>query len=177
MPPTSPATAAGLSGAEQDCGYSWLCASGHRTLLGSRTIGEQTRDPPQPYQVKVYFDGKEVAVHERELEKKYARLTMRGHHQPFERKRRNQPTKEEQTLSGNAPILDAYIAKLKKRAPGRGARQFKRLLHLKRTYPSQAFLAAIEQAEHYGLFDLERLERLILERVAGDFFSLDTFGE
>ena len=33
--------------------------------------------------------------------------------------------------------------------------------------------ALIEQALQYGLFDLTRLERLILERVAGDFFDLD----
>jgi hypothetical protein len=48
-----------------------------------------------------------------------------------------------------------------------------RLLELQRTYPAEPFLSAIEQALRYGLFDLARLERLILERVAGDFFDLD----
>ena len=62
---------------------------------------------------------------------------------------------------------------LKKRAPGRGVAKLRRLLELQRTYPAEPFLAAIEQALHYGLFDLARLERLILERVAGDFFDLD----
>jgi hypothetical protein len=52
--------------------------------------------------------------------------------------------------------------------------QLRRLLELKRTYPAEPFLAAVEQALEYGLFDLSRLERLILERVAGDFFD---FGE
>ena len=65
------------------------------------------------------------------------------------------------------------MAALKKRAPGRGVAKLRRLLELKRTYPNEPFLAAIEQALHYGLFDLSRLERLILERVAGDFFDLD----
>jgi hypothetical protein len=32
--------------------------------------------------------------------------------------------------------------------------------------------AAIEQALQYGLFDLGRLEDLILRQVAGDFFAL-----
>ena len=50
--------------------------------------------------------------------------------------------------------------------------KLRRLLELKRTYPAEPFLAAIEQALHYGLFDLSRLERLILEHVAGDFFDL-----
>ena len=49
----------------------------------------------------------------------------------------------------------------------------RRLLELKRTYPSGPFLAAIEQALQFGLFDLGRLEKLILKRVIGDFFTLD----
>ena len=52
-------------------------------------------------------------------------------------------------------------------------RPLRRLLELKRTYPEDAFHAALEQALHYGLFDLYRLEKLILERVAGDFFLID----
>jgi len=52
-------------------------------------------------------------------------------------------------------------------------RPLRRLLDLKRTYPEEAFNAACEQALHYGLFDLTRLERLILGRVAGDFFRIN----
>ena len=44
---------------------------------------------------------------------------------------------------------------------------------MKRTYPSGPFLAAIEQALQFGLFDLGRLEKLILKRVIGDFFTLE----
>ncbi|MDP2787721.1 MAG: hypothetical protein Q8O79_06565 [Pseudomonadota bacterium] len=40
------------------------------------------------------------------------------------------------------------------------------------TYPADAFLAAIHQAAHYGLYDLGRLEKLILQHVAGNFFAL-----
>ena len=71
------------------------------------------------------------------------------------------------------PASMPYVVALKKRAPGRGVGKLRRLLELKRTYPAEPFLAAIEQALQYGLFDLARLERLILERVAGDFFDLD----
>ena len=48
-----------------------------------------------------------------------------------------------------------------------------RLLQLKRSYPAQPFLAAVVQALKYGLFDLTRLETLVLRQVAGDFFALD----
>ncbi len=70
-------------------------------------------------------------------------------------------------------MLDQYVAALKQRAPGRGVGKLRRLLEFKRRYPAEAFLAAIEQALAYGLFDLNRLERLILERVGGDFFRFD----
>jgi hypothetical protein len=73
---------------------------------------------------------------------------------------------------GHSERLDCYVIELKKRAAGRGVARLRRLLTLKRTYPQDAFEAAIEQALHYGLYDLGRLEHLILERVAGDFFQL-----
>jgi hypothetical protein len=65
------------------------------------------------------------------------------------------------------------VAQIKRRSHGRGVRPLRRLLELKRTYPEEAFLGACEQALHYGLFDLNRLEKLILEKVAGDFFRID----
>jgi hypothetical protein len=34
-------------------------------------------------------------------------------------------------------------------------------------------MAAIEQAAHYGLYDLNRLEALILKQVSGSFFDLE----
>ena len=52
-------------------------------------------------------------------------------------------------------------------------RALRRLIGMKRTYPSGPFIAAIERALQYGLFDLGRLEALILKHVAGDFFALD----
>ena len=35
-----------------------------------------------------------------------------------------------------------------------------------------AFLAAVREAAQYGLYDLDRLERMILRRVARDYFLL-----
>jgi len=65
------------------------------------------------------------------------------------------------------------VAELKKRSPGRGVAKLKRLLNLQRTYPAAPFLDAIEQAAKYGLYDLGRLEALILKQVAGSFFDLE----
>ena len=72
----------------------------------------------------------------------------------------------------DSDVLKRYVAGLKKRSPGRGVSRLRRLLTMRRTYPRQPFMAAVEQALHYGLYDLHRLEHLILELVAGDFFQI-----
>lgn len=88
-----------------------------------------------------------------------------SHHPSLHRGRTPQgPSPQEQALTGRHPVLDRYVAELKGRAPGRGVAKLRRLLQLKQSYPSEPFLAALEQALQYGLFDLNRL--------GGDFFAL-----
>ena len=65
----------------------------------------------------------------------------------------------------------------KQRDNGWGRRALRRLIEMRRTYPGGPFIAAIEQALQYGMFDLGRLEALILKQVAGDFFALDSEGD
>ena len=48
----------------------------------------------------------------------------------------------------------------------------RQLLRLLREYPREPFLAAVQEAARYGLYDLDRLERMILRRVARDYFLL-----
>jgi hypothetical protein len=49
---------------------------------------------------------------------------------------------------------------------------YTQLLRLLREYPREPFLAAVREAAQYGLYDLDRLERMILRRVARDYFLL-----
>jgi hypothetical protein len=46
-----------------------------------------------------------------------------------------------------------------------------------REYPREPFLAAVREAARYGLYDLDRLERMVLRRVQRDFFLLDEDGD
>jgi hypothetical protein len=39
-------------------------------------------------------------------------------------------------------------------------------------YPHDAFLIAVASAEQYRLFDLDRLERMVLRQIAEDYFVL-----
>ena len=49
----------------------------------------------------------------------------------------------------------------------------RQLLRLVREYPPEPLLAAIQEASRYGLYDLDRLERMILRRVASNYFLLE----
>jgi hypothetical protein len=43
---------------------------------------------------------------------------------------------------------------------------------MRRDYPTAPLAAAIETAAHYGLYDLDRVERMILRNVATAYFVL-----
>ena len=71
------------------------------------------------------------------------------------------------------PEIADYVTGVKQRGrkvPGLALRQ---LLRLVREYPRQPLLAAVREAACYGLYDLDRLERMILRRVAREYFLLD----
>ena len=121
--------------------------------------------------IRVFHQRREVALHSRLIDKRNCRVKAPGHHRPIV-SRKFPPLKEVAALRGHSVILDRYVNAMKKHVRGRGARKFKQLLDLKRTYPPEAFDKAVKTALHYGLFDLNRVERMILSNVAGDFFDL-----
>jgi len=136
-------------------------------------IGKTVEVYKYPQAVKVLFRHRTVAEHPRLVGKRFGQHTLKAHRRPRRRQAYQGPSTEERQLCGASEALSRYVAGLKKRSPGRGVSRLRRLLAMRRTYPRQAFLAAIETALQYGLYDLHRLEHLILERVAGDFFQID----
>jgi len=146
----------------------------NRYSVPERFLGQKVAVHKQPEQVLVFAAQRLLAEHPRLVGQREAFSLIKAHHPTLHRGRTpSGPSPQEQALTGRASCLDRYVAELKHRAPGRGVARLRRLLELKRSYPAEPFLGAIEQALQYGFFDLNRLEGLILERVAGDFFDLD----
>jgi transposase len=146
----------------------------NRYSTPERYLGKKVAVHKQLDQVRVFYGQRQIAAHARLIGQRDKTVLDKTHHDTLIRGRTAPgPSPQEQALTGRHPVLDQYVAALKQRAPGRGVGKLRRLLALKRNYPAEPFLAAIEQALEYGLFDLNRLERLILERVAGDFFHFD----
>ena len=121
--------------------------------------------------IEVYDGPRLVATHRRLPEPYGVRITLPEHRRP-RRRRRREPAFEETTLLAKAPELGAYVAELKKRSPGRGTLALRRLLRMVTDYPRRPLMAAIETAFRYGLYDLERLERLVLRHIARDYFNV-----
>ena len=146
----------------------------NRYSVPERLLGKQVDVYKYFDAVVVCFAGKIVARHHRILGERDRRVSAAGHHRPLtSRERRREPPPAQQALLQDAtPALQQYVQALVAHAPGRGAARLKRLLALRRSYPREPFLGAIEQALAYGLFDIARLEALVLKRVRGDFFLL-----
>ena len=144
----------------------------NRYSVPERLVGKKVEVHKSWDRIEVFFGSRKVADHRRLIEKSDARVLDPSHHQR-NLPPRSGPCSEEKELRASSQTLDLYVDQIRKRFPGRAVRPLKRLLDLKRTYPEEAFNAACEQALRYGLFDLTRLERLILERVAGDFFRIE----
>jgi hypothetical protein len=101
------------------------------------------------------------------------RITLAEHRPPRgEGIKRSDPHPEEQTILQAVPEIAAYVAELKQRGRKVVALALRQLLRLLREYPREPFLAAVREAARYGLYDLDRLERMILRRVARDYFLL-----
>ena len=150
----------------------FVCLETNRYSVPDTLIGKTVELQKHLELVKVYAGQKLVAEHKRAVGKRDAHVTAPGHHAPLLRAKRIDPCPEEGQLTGESKILDQYVVMLKQKATGRGTLKLRRLLEIKRTYPVEPFEAAVARALEYGLFDLARLESLIIKLVAGEYFNL-----
>jgi hypothetical protein len=101
-------------------------------------------------------------------------VTLVEHRPPRgQRTPRPDPHPEEKAIVAVAPELSDYIVGLKQRSRKIITLALRQLLRLVREYPREPLLGAVREAARYGLYDLDRLERMILRRVAREYFLLD----
>lgn len=145
----------------------------NRYSVPERLVGKKVEVQKHADRVIVVFDHAQVASHPRVIDKRNTRVTDPNHHRPLLKHRAHSgPCAEEKALVGQCEALDRYVDELKKRSHGRGMVRLRKLLQLKRTHPHGVFLWAITRALQYGMYDLTRLEKMILDHLATDFFRL-----
>jgi hypothetical protein len=137
--------------------------------IGRSVEVRETRD-----KFEIELDPRHIATHIRVLTPPSQRITLAEHRPPRgEGVKRSDPHPEEQAIVQAAPEIAPYVAALKQKGRKVVALALRQLLRLLREYPRPPFLAAVQEAAQYGLYDLDRLERMILRRVAHDYFRLD----
>jgi len=147
--------------------HGFVSVDTNRYSVPKRFTGQSVAIFKRPAEIQVCRKDATIAVHPRLIGQRDARNTLPGHHTiPV---RENRGTAQEETLLRGHHPVSTVTPPLSSSIVTVGAAGAPRLISLKRTYPSGPFIAAIEQALHYGMFDLGRLEALILKQVAGEF--------
>ena len=115
--------------------------------------------------VDVYHGPRRVAHHRHLAGPPDTRVTEPAHRPPRGRRPAPEPSAEERDILTRVPALAAYLPAFKRhhRRSGAALRRLQRLLH---TYPDAATRTALARAADYGLFDLDRIEAMILKTVA-----------
>ena len=137
--------------------------------IGRRVEVRETSD-----RIEIQLDARHIVRHVRTLAPQQMRVTLPEHRPPRGAGvKRSDPHPEEQAIVEAAPAIAAYVSALKQKGRKVPALALRQLLRLLKEYPREPFLAAVTEAARYGLYDLERVERMILRRVARDYFLLD----
>jgi hypothetical protein len=123
--------------------------------------------------VEIELNARNIVRHLRVPTPDKIRITL-PEHKPVRGQgiKRSDPHPAEQVLIGAVPTIAAYLAALKQKGRKIPAFAVRQLLRLLQEYPREPFLAAVAEAAQYGLYDLDRVERMILRRVAREYFLL-----
>jgi transposase len=137
--------------------------------IGRRVEVRETKD-----KIEIQLDARNLVVHRRVVDSDHQRITLAEHRPPRGQGiKRTDPHPEEKAIIEGAPELAAYVAALKRRSRKLVVLALRQLLRMVREYPRNALLAAVEEASRYGLYDLDRVERMVLRAVAREYFLLN----
>lgn len=142
----------------------------HRYSAPWRLIGRRVEVRESKDKIELYDGPRLVAAHRRVFDDIPQRITEPSHRPPRGVLSSRQPAPEEQALLKLCPEIEPYVAALKKRVAGRGTLALRKLWRMASEYPREPFVSAVLNAQHFGLYDLERLERMVLRSIAKDFF-------
>ena len=136
--------------------------------IGRRVEVRETRD-----KLEIQLDARNLVIHTRIVGQQQQRVTLAQHRPPRgQGVKRADSHPEQQAILEAAPEMAEYVAALKQRGRKVVAVALRQLLRMVREYPREPLLAAVAEAARYGLYDLDRLERMILRRIAGEYFVL-----
>jgi len=145
----------------------------NRYSVPAAWIGRRVEVRETKGKIEIQLDARSLVAHTRIAEAQGQRVTLAEHRPPRGKGiKRTDSHPEEKAILSAAPEIAGYVAALKQHSRKLVILALRQLLRMMREYPREALLAAVEEAARYGLYDLDRLERMILRRIARDYFLL-----
>jgi transposase len=150
----------------------YVHADGHIYSVPYQLIGRQVEVRETKNRVQIFQGPRMVAEHERVFTFEKRRVTVAEHRPPRGAVRavERQPSPDERELLAAGTPLPEYAQAVKKRSTTRWPVAMRRLAQMRRDYPPGPFLDAVRIAASYGLYDLDRLERVVLRNIASEYF-------
>jgi transposase len=137
-------------------------------FIGLAVEVRQTKDT-----IEIYRGPRLIAKHKRVVEPTGRKYRLPEHrYQRGEAPKYSDSSQEEKLLLTTVPEIQFYLEALKKRGRGRATWQMRRLLRMFDDYPRPALLESIQSASQYGLYDLERVEKIVLGKLAREYFQI-----
>jgi transposase len=121
--------------------------------------------------IEIQLDARHLVTHERVAEAERRHILLAEHSRPRGIQRLDSHPEESLILKA-VPEIASYVAELKKNSRKMTILALRQLLRMVREYPREPLLAAVGEAARYGLYDLDRVERMVLRKVASDYFLL-----
>jgi hypothetical protein len=151
----------------------YVCVDRNRYSVPPSLIGRTVEAHLSRDQIRIYHGGRLIATHDRLIDPLGIKI-LRPEHRVPRRQSAAAPNRhpEEQTLLRLLPEIAPYLGAMKQQGRLQSTLALRRLVRMAREYPREPFLRALTLASHYGLYDMERLESLILRHIAQDYFLL-----
>jgi hypothetical protein len=153
----------------------YVSINNNRYSVPEEFLGHQVEVRETKESIEIYRGPRLIASHQRVIEATGRKYSLPEHHRPRGQGLKPKPSDsspEEKRLRQEVPEIIPYLEALKKHYSGRATLPLRRLLHMVEDYPRAPLLEAIASATQYGLFDLERVENLILRTLAREYFLL-----
>jgi transposase len=126
--------------------------------------------------IKIYDGHRLVCLHDRQQPGLGKEKMLEEHKRERERYRLRRKDPEERpterAMRTSSKAVGEMVDELRRRHGGRATRIVERLHRMWLDYPLEPLEAALTTALAHGLFDLRRIEALVLQHVAGDYFRL-----
>ena len=152
---------------------SYVTVNTNRYSVPVDWIGRRVEVRETSSKIEIQLDARHLVTHQRVAEAEHRRIMLAEHRPPRRRQTPRSSSRGEAQILKAVPEIADYVAALKKHSRKLVVLALRQLLRMVREYPRDPLLAAVAEAARYGLYDLDRVERMILRLIARDYFLLN----